>query len=69
MRNSKKSAFGTLQDAEEHCTADKSCSGIYDNYCDNQPPYFLCTKNKLNEYPFEESTKTPLSCVYEKDCK
>ena len=58
---------GTLQHAQDHCTADKSCSGIYHNYCTDQPPFFLCTKNELDLYPFEESTLTPLSCVYEKD--
>ena len=60
---------GTLRHAQDHCTADKSCSGIYHNYCTDQPPFFLCTKNELDLYPFEESTITPLSCVYEKDGK
>lgn len=57
----------TLSHAKDLCTSDKNCGGIYDNYCDGNPPFSLCHEDERDQYPFEESALTPISCVYEKD--
>ena len=55
------------EDARRKCSSDNSCYGVYDNFCDDRPPFFLCPK--LNEDPFvlEESTVNPVSCVHVKE--
>ena len=54
-------------DALRKCYFDKSCSGVYDDNCDNKGPFYLCPK--LNEDPFaiEESILTPPSCIHLKE--
>ena len=57
----------TLEHAKDLCTSDDACGGVYDNYCDDNPPFYLCHVDKRDLFPFEDSALTPLSCVYEKD--
>ena len=53
-------------DAFKKCTFDDSCAGVYDNYCDDSPPFYLCPKRNADPFVFEESTLKPQSCVHMK---
>lgn len=51
------------EDARRKCSSDNSCFGVYDNYCDNEPPFFLCPKLNEDLFVLEDSIANPLSCV------
>jgi len=56
--------YDTLEEAKLACTADKKCSKVYDDGCDNAGPFYLCPNNSTNR-------NASLSCIYlknEKDC-
>ena len=54
--------YATLKDSKMACIQDDNCIGVYDNDCDNEPPFALCPTS----YDYEDSKDKPLSCVYDK---
>ena len=54
----------SLEVAEKECSSDERCSGVYDEYCDEVGPYYLCPKLKDDPLALEESFIDPPSCVY-----
>ena len=56
----------SMSEAQKKCSLDDSCLGVYDNYCDSKPPFFLCPKLNDNAFVLEESVLNPPSCVREK---
>ena len=71
-------ALHLLPQAKSACSTDKSCIGVYDDWCDDKPPFFLCSGDRHDISPFEVSTGSKVvenlverikgfSCVYAKD--
>ena len=54
-------------DAIKKCSFDDTCYGVYDDYCDDKPPFHLCPKLNDNPFALEESILDPQSCVYLKE--
>ena len=53
-------AYPTIQQATEACNADNNCAYIYDEDCDNKPPYKTCKS-------FAKYRRAEKSCIYKKD--
>ena len=71
MRLAYRPSYGLL-DAKKACFADVNCAGVYDNYCDNKPPFYLCSKARENMiYNLEDSSTDfdTMSCIHEKEGK
>ena len=52
--------YPTIQEATEVCNADDNCAYIYDEECDNKPPYKTC--KSFAKYRVAEN-----SCIYKKE--
>ena len=55
--------YATLENSKQACIQDDNCLGVYDNDCDNEPPFTLCPTSKTD---YDDSNHSPLSCVYNK---
>ena len=57
-------------DALRKCYSEESCSGVYDDNCDDKGPFYLCPKLNGDPFAMEESSLNPTSCVHVKEgCK
>ena len=59
--NNKYDPYESLAEAEDKCTNDGNCRGVYDSGCENRGDFYLC---EVGSYEFGDSTD---SCVYEKN--
>ena len=63
-----------MSDAKSACLSDEKCIGVYDRYCDGEPPFHLCSNVQEQIYPLEDYTHSqpepnPISCILEKQSK
>ena len=57
------------EDAKIACSSDQNCVGVYDNYCDDKSPFYLCSKVREHIYTHENSNRDSISCIHEKEGK